>query len=181
MILLSLNLFCKPKLILQLLKRFVKPFCVHVVKQISIQLYGDSLILNLINGILHSIFFIKCLLWSRGNDHTWAITYFVEKDSVLSHVLVISVYCHSPWSLVVQCVEHVCARYAEFSMNTKPIYVLPRWPRFISATADLKLLRQISSVRLLLKKRHTLVKVSWPIVHWVIDKGISVKMSSTRV
>ena len=160
----------------------MKPVCVHVVKQISIQLYGDSLILNLINGILHSIFFIKCLLWSRGNDHTWVVTYFGEKDSVLSHVLGQSVYCHAPWSLVVQCVEHVCARYAEFSMNTKPVYVLPGWwPRFISATADLKLLRKISSVRLLLKNRHTLVDVSWPMVHWVIDNGISVKMPSTHV
>ena len=25
------------------------------------------------------------------------------------------------------------------------------------------------------------VKVSWPIVHWVIDKGIPIKMSSTHV
>ncbi len=64
-------------------------------------------------------------------------------------------------------------------MNTKPVYLLPGWSRFISATADLKLLRQISTVRLLLKKRHTLVKVVWPIVHWVIDKGISEKMPST--
>ena len=66
-------------------------------------------------------------------------------------------------------------------MNTKPVYVLPGWSRFISATADLKLLRQISTVRLLLKKKHALVKVSWPIVHWVIDKGVSVKMASTPV
>ena len=27
----------------------------------------------------------KNLLWSRGNDQTWVVTYFVEKDSVLSH------------------------------------------------------------------------------------------------
>jgi hypothetical protein len=66
-------------------------------------------------------------------------------------------------------------------MNTKPVYVLPGWPRFISATADLKLLRQISIARLFFKKRHTLVKVSWPIVHWVIDKVIYVKIISTPV
>ena len=50
-------------------------------------------------------------------------------------------------------------------------------------TAYLKLLRQISTVRLLLKKRHSyLSKISWPIVYWVIKiKDISVKMSFTLV
>ena len=28
----------------------------------------------------------KSLLWSRGDDRTWVVTYFVKKDSVLSHV-----------------------------------------------------------------------------------------------
>ena len=47
--------------------------------------------------------------------------------------------------------------------------------------ADLKLLRQISTVRLLLKKRHGyLSKISWPVVYWAIKiKDISVKMSFT--
>ena len=145
-------------------------------------MYGDWLFLNFINWILHSTFLLKSLLWSWGNDHTWVVTYVVEKDSALSHVLGQSVYCHPPWSLVVQCVEYLCTCYATKSpMNTKPIYVLLGWPRFISTTADLKLLRQISTVRLLLKKRHTYVQVSWPMVHWVIDKGISVKMPSAPV
>jgi hypothetical protein len=134
----------------------VKPFCVHEAHKISIQLYGESLILNLINGILHSTFSLKSLLLSRGNDHTWVVTYFVEKESVLSHVLLGQyVYCHPPWSSSVQFVEHLCTCYAKSPMNTKPVYVLPECPQFISATADLKLLRQISTVRLLLKKRHT--------------------------
>ncbi len=64
-------------------------------------------------------------------------------------------------------------------MNTKPEYVLLECHRFISATADFKLLRQIPTVRLLLKKETYLSKVSWPIVHWVIDTDISAKMSST--
>jgi hypothetical protein len=130
------------------------------------------MILNLMNWILHPTFSLKSLLWSRGNNHTWVVTYFVEKDSVLSHVLGQSEYCHPPWSLAVQFVEHLCTCYAKSPMNTKPVYVLPGWPWFISATADLNLLRQISIVRLLLKKRNNLVEVSWPMVHWVIDKGI---------
>ena len=32
-----------------------------------------------------------------------------------------------------------------------------------------------------LGKRHTLVKVHWPINYWVIDKETSVKVSSTHV
>ena len=66
-------------------------------------------------------------------------------------------------------------------MNFKPVYVLHECPQFISAIADLKLLRQIATVHLLLKKRHTEVKLSWPIVHWVIDTEIFAKMSSTPV
>ena len=47
---------------------------------ISIRTYGDWLILKLINWIIYSIFSLKSLLWSRGDDHTWVVTYFVEKD-----------------------------------------------------------------------------------------------------
>ena len=66
-----------------------------------------------------------------------------------------SVYCHLDLSAV-QCVEHLCTCYSKSSMNTKPVYVLLlEWPQFIYVTADLKLLRQISIVRLPLKKRHT--------------------------
>ena len=34
-----------------------------------------------------------------------------------------SVYCHPPWSLAVQCVEHLCICYATSPMNTKTTYV----------------------------------------------------------
>ena len=66
-------------------------------------------------------------------------------------------------------------------MNNKAIYVLHGWSQCIFATVGLELLRHISSVRLLLKKRHTKGKVSWPIVYRVTDKDISVKMSSAHV
>ncbi len=68
-------------------------------------------------------------------------------------------------------------------MNTKPVYDLPEWSRFIFATADLKLLRQISIVRTSPFEKETYLSklVSWPIVHLVIDKDIYVKMSFTPV
>ena len=59
---------------------------VHEAHQISIRMYGDLLIPNLIIWILYSIVSLKSLLWSRGDDQTWDVIYFVEKDSVVSHV-----------------------------------------------------------------------------------------------
>jgi len=64
-------------------------------------------------------------------------------------------------------------------MNTKPVYILPEWLQFIFATVDLKLLRQISTARILLQKSHTEVEVSEPMVYWVINTNIAMKMSST--
>ena len=99
-----------------------------------------------------SLFFsLKSLLWSLWNNQMWVVTYVVEKDRILSHVLGQFVYCHLDLSDV-QCVEHLCTCY---STNTKPVHVLSEWHIFLSATVDLKLLRQISIIRLLLKKRHT--------------------------
>ncbi len=66
-------------------------------------------------------------------------------------------------------------------MNTKPVYDLPEWSQFIFA--DLKLLRQISTVRTSPFEKETYLSklVSWPIIHLVIDKDIYVKMSFTHV
>jgi len=65
--------------------------------------------------------------------------------------------------------------YSKSPMITKVVYVVREWTQFISPTADLKLLRQISTVRFLLKKRHSyLSKISWLVVYLVIDKEIPV-------
>ena len=176
LILSSLNLFCKPNFS-NCSNAFVKPFCVHAAQQISIRMHGDWLILNL---NLKSLFVHKDVYCDpEGMIEHGLLPILWRKIQSYLMFLGQSVYCLPPWSLVVQCVEHLCACYAESAMNIKPLYGLPEWLQFISATADLKLLRQISTVRLLLKKRHTLVKLSWHIVHWV-DKGISVKVSSTH-
>ena len=99
---------------------------VHEANRISIRIYGDWLSMNLISRIHYSTFSFKRLLWSRGNDETWIVIYFVEKDAVLSHVFTRhSVYCHDPlWSWVVQCVEHLCTWYAESRMNIKAVCLL---------------------------------------------------------
>ena len=121
------------------------------MKHISSQFdYMETDWLWTLNSILY---FSKSLLWFRRDDQTWVVTNFVEKESVLSHVF--RVYCHPSWSLVVQCVMHLCICYAKSPMNTKAVYIITECSQFTIATDDLKLLRQISNVRLLLKKRHT--------------------------
>ena len=103
---------------------------------------------------MNSIFYlVKAYCDSEGMNKHGLLTIFVEKESVLSHVF--RVHCHPFWSLVVQCVDHLCICYADSPMNTKAVYILSECPQFISATVNLNLLRQISIVRLLLKKRHT--------------------------
>ena len=94
-----------------------------------------------------------------------------------------SVYCNPPWSLAVQCVEHIRTFYAKSPLNTKGLIVLPNWPQFNAVIAGLILLRQVPIDTPVftnpspLGKRHTVVKVPWPINYWVIDKDTSVKVS----
>jgi len=64
-------------------------------------------------------------------------------------------------------------------MNAKAVFVLPEWPHVKPITNGLKFLRQILVVRLLLGKEKYLSQISLPIIYWVIDKDISVKMSFT--
>ena len=72
-------------------------------------------------------------------------------------------------------------------MNTKVVIVLPNWPQFNNDTHGLKLLRQIHNDTHVftkpspLGKRHTLVKVPWPINYCVRDKDTYVKVSTTLV
>ena len=58
------------------------------------------------------------------NDQTWVVTYFVEKDLVLSHVL--GTICVLSATLIFSCTMcwALCTCYAKSPMNTKPVYVL---------------------------------------------------------
>jgi len=87
----------------------------------------------------------------------------------------------------VQCVEHIRTCHAKSPMNTKVITVLPDWPEFNAATTVLRLLSQVpTDIRVFTKpsplgKRHTIVKVPWPINYWIIDRDATVKVSPTHV
>ena len=72
-------------------------------------------------------------------------------------------------------------------MNTKAVIVLPNWPQFNAVTTGFRLLRQVPIDTPVftkpspLGKRHSVVKIPWPINYWVIDKDTHVKVSSTPV
>jgi hypothetical protein len=123
-----------------------------------------------------------------GTNRHGSLPFYSEKDSFLSHDIAgQSVYCNPPWSLAVQCVEHIRTCHAKSPLNTKALIVLPNWPQFNAATSELRLLRQVPINTLVftkpspLGKRHTVVKVPWPIKYWVIDKDTSVKASPPSV
>ena len=42
-----------------------------------------------------------------------------------------------PWSLAIQCVEHIRTCHAKSPMNTKVVIVLLDWPQFNAATTGL--------------------------------------------
>ena len=116
------------------------------------------------------------------------LPFFSERDSFLSHEMMgQSVFCNPPWSLAVQCVEHLRSCHAKSPSNTKAVIVLPEWPQFKSVTTGLKLLEQIPVDTPVFTKpspsrmRHSLMKVPWPINYWVIDKDTPVKVLSTPV
>jgi len=98
------------------------------------------------------------------------LPFYSEKDSFLSHEVVEkSVVRNPPWSLVVQCVEHIRKCHAKSPTNTKAVIVLPEWPQFKYVTTRLKLLEQIPIDTPVFTKssplgiRHNLVKEPWPI------------------
>jgi hypothetical protein len=72
-------------------------------------------------------------------------------------------------------------------MNTKVVIVLQDLLQFKATNECLRLWRQIPNhIHVFVKpsplgKRHTIVKVTWPINYWVVDKDTSVKVSPTLV
>jgi hypothetical protein len=123
-----------------------------------------------------------------GTNRHGSLPFYSEKDSFLSHDIAgQSVYCNPPWSLAVQCVEHIRTCHAKSPLNTKALIVLRILPQFNATTTGLRLLRQVPIDTLVftkpspLGKRHTIIKVPWPINYWVIDKDTSVKVSPSPV
>jgi hypothetical protein len=61
-----------------------------------------------------------------GSNRHGLLPFYSEKDSFLSHDLVRhSVYCNPPWSLLLQCVEHIRTFHTKSPMNTKDVIIIP--------------------------------------------------------
>ena len=113
-----------------------------------------------------------------GTNRHGSLPFYSEKKSFLSHDIAGQfVHCNPPWSLAVQCIEHIRTCHAKSPMNTKAVIILQNWPQFNATTIGLiGLLRQVSIDTPVfpkpspLGKRHTVVKVPWTINYWGIDK-----------
>ncbi len=119
----------------------------------------------------------------KGSNRHDVITFNSEKDSFLSHDKAGQfVYCSPSWSLAVQCVENIRTCHAKSPMNTRAVIVLSVWPQFNATTTKLRLLRQdptdipVFTKPSPLGKRHTFLKVRWPINYWVINKDTHVNV-----
>jgi hypothetical protein len=133
-------------------------------------------------------FSIEACCDREGENMHGILPFYSEKDSFLAHEMVQqSVFCNPPWSLVVQCVEHLRKCHAKSPTNTYAVIVLPEWPQFKYVTTNLKFLEQIPIDTPVFTKpsplgiMHNLVKVHGPINYWVIDKDTPVKVPSTHV
>jgi hypothetical protein len=101
--------------------------------------------------------FIRSLVRSLSDDRTWVVTYFILRK-IQFYLMFSGTICVLATTLIFSwtvwwALSHLSAQGVS-QMNTKAIYVLLEWPQFIYAIVDLKLLRQISSIGLFLKKRH---------------------------
>ncbi len=98
--------------------------------------------------------------------------YLMFSDNLCIVTLIFKLYnVLSTYALVILSLQQIPNRYM-FYLNGFIFYllllILNCWGRSVLSVY-------------FLKKRHSEVKFSWPIVYWVIDKGISLKMSSTLV
>ena len=70
-------------------------------------------------------FSIEACCDPEGKNRHGMLPFFSEKDSFLSHdVMGQSVFCNPPWSLAVQCVEHLRKCHAKSPSNTKAVIAL---------------------------------------------------------
>ena len=58
-------------------------------------------------------------------------------------VSVQSIYCNPPWSLAIECVEHLHACHLKLPLNTRAAIVPPGWPKLKTITKDLKSIKQL--------------------------------------
>jgi hypothetical protein len=72
------------------------------------------------------------------------LPFYSEQNALLDHdVSCQPIHCIPPWSLYIQCVEHLRACHSMSPIATRAVIVLPDWPRSKGVTKELKLNKQI--------------------------------------
>ncbi len=91
-------------------------------------------------------------------------------------------YCNPPWSLAIQCVEHLRVCHSRAPLDTRAVIVLPDWPKFKTVTKELKLIKQLpKGERVFMRTTPTgtydpldLIPIVWLINFWLIDASTPV-------
>jgi hypothetical protein len=95
-------------------------------------------------NIIYSFTLESCCDPLGLNGHR-KLTLYSEYNSLLDHdVLGQSIYCNSPWSLAIKCVEHLRACHSKSTLDTNAVIILPYWPKFKAVTKELKLVKRLS-------------------------------------
>jgi len=101
------------------------------------------------------------------------LTKFFIRSYDVSHQ---SIYYNPPWSLVIQCVEHLRACHSRTPLDTRVVILLLDWPKFKALTKELKLIQQLPKGEMVFmrttltstKDPHDLILFAWHIHFWLI-------------
>jgi hypothetical protein len=92
---------------------------------------------------------VTCEFWGF-NGHK-GLPFYFEQNSLMDHnVSGQSVYCNPPWSIAIQCVEHLRVSHYRSPLETRAVVVLPDWPKFKAITKELKLIKQLPKVEMVI-------------------------------
>ena len=115
---------------------------------------------------------------SLGLNCHEGLPFYSKENSLLDHNVTRQyVYRNPPWSLVVQCVEHLRACHSRSPLDTKTVIGLLDWPKFKTITKELKLIKQLpkgESVFMRISPTCTYVPSNllpsiWHVNFWLID------------
>ena len=93
-----------------------------------------------------------------------------------------SIYCSPPWSLAIQCVEHLRACDSRSPLDSRAVIVLPYWPKFEAITKELKLIKRLPKGEMaFMRTSHKdtydpldVILSTWPNNFWLIDTNTQV-------
>ena len=81
---------------------------------------------------------------SLGLNGHKVLPFYSKENYLLDHnVSGQSVYCNPPWSIAIQCVEHLRACHSRSPLDTRTFVILPDRPKFKTIINKLKLIKRL--------------------------------------